>query len=174
MKNGGGFMLIRDAIRAGAGMFVKAIIAALICIAIVCLINPFTAGLKPDEVIVTTAALNFWVVWAVFTGFFIVHVYDEWKEVEKAIRAGDEETFLVEAPKTIHPLVLFLYLMFCMMAVSSTFLYHYASILTIFLVPGGTGFLVTIVVLIIIDLDDPISGPLRVEAPAEWCQKLRY
>src|SRR4051794_6748028 len=89
------------------------------------LINPHTDGFKADEVAASTVAINLYVAWVFFSGWFLVRADEEWKRVDEAVIRGDRELFLVEAPKRMPASIRVLYLLVCILAVLSIHLFHF-------------------------------------------------
>lgn len=132
-------------------------------------VNPHTDGLKADEVAAGTVAVNLYVAWVFFSGWFLVRADEEWKRVDEAVVRSDRETFLVEAPKRMPVSIRALYLLICVLAVLSAHLFHFDSWAVLIAAHFGGTFLVALTVQVLWDLDNPLGGVVRVPGvPPEW------
>jgi hypothetical protein len=135
------------------------------------LINPHTAGFKADEVAAGTVAVNLYVAWVFFSGWFLLRADEEWKRVDEAVIRGDRATFLVEAPKRMPVSIRALYLLICILAVLSAHLFHFESWAVLIAAQFGGTFLVALTVQVLWDLDNPLSGVVRVpDIPSDWLE----
>lgn len=97
--------------------------------------------------------------------FLLVETGIEWKATRDA---KDKETFLAEANKRMP--VSFWYAMgvvtFFLMGVYH--LFHYESSLVLIATHFMLGFVIALLIQILKDLDDPITGVINVNVPPEW------
>jgi hypothetical protein len=151
------------------------ILAGLINVASFELImNDLTSGTKPDEVAINTYVLNLFVGWLFFSALFLSKADDEWKKVAEAVHTGNKSSFDIEAPKRIALTIQLFYLITSVLVILSFHLFHISSALVRTEIQFGVGFLVVMTVLVLHDLDDPVSGVIRVPGiPEHWKQAPR-
>lgn len=138
------------------------------------IINPFNKTVKADEVAANTFTLNLFVVWALFTVWFLAKADEEWKKTAEAVNQGNRETFLVEAPKRIALSIRVLYIIISLWVIVSFYLFHIESALVMGVIEVGVGFVIALAIQFLWDLDDPISGAVNVSGiPQDWIAELK-
>ena len=126
-----------------------------------------------DEVAVSTYAINFFVGWVFFSAWFLAKVDEEWKNVAEAVVRSNREEFMIEAPKRIAISIRILYLLISLLVVLAFHLFRIENDLVLFEIQFGVGFLVTMTILVLWDLDDPIGGVINVpNIPEEWARAI--
>lgn len=134
-------------------------------------INPNNAGTKPDEVAINTYVLNLFVGWMLFTAWFLAKTDEEWKKCAEAVAKNDREMFLLEAPKRIALSIRVLYIIISVMTAVSFHMFHIESLLATFEIQFGVGFFVAMAIMVLWDLDDPITGVINISnIPEDWLQ----
>lgn len=138
------------------------------------LVNPWNTAVKSDEVAANTFTLNFFVVWALFTVWFLARADEEWKKTAEAVDQHKLDQFLLEAPKRIAFSVRVLYVIISLVVVVSFYLFHIESLFAKSVIQGGVGFIIALALQFLWDLDDPITGAINVSGiPNEWIEKLK-
>jgi hypothetical protein len=108
-------------------------------------------------------------IWSIVSGWLLYRVDAESSLVAEAVAEADLTAFLREASKRIALTVRLLHLALSLLFIHSFHLYHIDGRLISLEVQGGIGFLVTLTVLFIWDLDDPLHGVINVaNIPADW------
>jgi hypothetical protein len=135
------------------------------------IMNDMTSGTKPDEVAINTYVLNLFVGWLFFSALFLSKADDEWKKVAEAVHTGNRSSFDIEAPKRTALTIQLFYLITSVLVILSFHLFHISSALVRTEIQFGVGFLVVMTVLVLHDLDDPVTGVIRVPGiPEHWKQ----
>ena len=112
-------------------------------------------------------------IWSIVSGWLLYRADDVSTTVSDAVAEGDLRAFLRDAPKRIALTVRLLHLALSLLFIQSFHLFHIGDRVTSLEVQGGIGFLVTLTVLFIWDLDDPLHGVLNVAGiPPEWREQL--
>lgn len=112
-------------------------------------------------------------IWSIVSGWLLYRVDEESGKVADAVAEGDLATFLRHAPKRTALTIRLLHLALSLLFVHSFHLFHLADGLSTLEVQGGIGFLVTLTVLFIWDLDDPFHGVINVASiPPAWEEQL--
>lgn len=112
-------------------------------------------------------------IWSIVSGWLLYRVDEESGKVASAVAEGDFKAFLREAPKRTALTIRLLHLALSLLFVHSFHLFHITDSLSTLEVQGGIGFLVTLTVLFIWDLDDPFHGVINVaNIPPEWAETL--
>jgi len=125
-----------------------------------------------DEVAISTYAINFFVGWVFFSAWFLAKADEEWKKVAEAVHRLDRVEFMIEAPKRIALSIRVLYLLISLLVVLSFHLFHIKNALVWFEIQFGVAFLVSLTILVLWDLDDPVSGVINVpNIPEEWMRQ---
>ena len=128
---------------------------------------------KADETALNNYGNIAFVFWVLFSAWFLAGADTEWKECAKAVRAGDKETFHLEAPKRIAPSIRVLYLFVSLVALASFHMFHLSSTLVKLEMHFGLGFLVILAIQVLWDLDDPVKGIINIpNIPPEWLEEL--
>ena len=168
-------MKLKEAWRGLAIMLLIGVAAGVLKVFLFTLvINPLTAEGKADEVAVNTYVVDFFVGWVFFSAWFLARADEELKKVEEAVHKADRETFLVEVPKRIAASIRALYLLISALVILSFHLFHIESLLVSSEIQFGVGFLVVTTALVLWDLDDPLTGVIKVSGmPEEWVRELR-
>lgn len=126
-----------------------------------------------DEVAVSTYSINFFVGWVFFSAWFLAKADEEWKKVAEAVLRANRDEFMIEAPKRIAVSIRILYLLISLLVVLSFHLFRIQNSLVLFEIQFGVGFLVTMTILVLWDLDDPVDGVINVpNIPDEWTRQL--
>ena len=126
-----------------------------------------------DEVAVSTYSINFFVGWVFFSAWFLSKADEEWKKVTEAVLRSNREEFMIEAPKRIAFSIRVLYLLISLLVVLSFHLFRIENPLVLLEIQFGVGFFVTMTILVLWDLDDPIGGVINVpNIPDEWIRQL--
>ena len=135
--------------------------------------HPLLGEAGKDEIAVSTYSINLFVGWVFFSAWFLSKADEEWKKTQEAVHKHDKELFLLEAPKRIAPSIRFLYLLISLLVVLSFHLFRVESDLVRIEIQFGVGFLVSMTILVLWDLDDPIGGVIDVpNIPADWLKEL--
>ncbi len=112
-------------------------------------------------------------IWSIVSGWLLYRVDEGSNKVAEAVSEEDFPKFMREAPKRTALTIRLLHLALSLLFVHSFQLYHLSDRLVSFEVQAGIGFLVTITVLFIWDLDDPFHGVINVASiPPEWSDQL--
>jgi hypothetical protein len=112
-------------------------------------------------------------IWSIVSGWLLYRVDAESGKVAEAVAEVDLAAFLREVTKRIALTVRLLHLILSIFFIHSFHLYHIDSRLISLEVQGGIGFLVTVTVLFIWDLDDPLHGVINVaNIPDAWLKAL--
>jgi hypothetical protein len=112
-------------------------------------------------------------IWSIVSGWLLYRVDEESSKVAEAVAEGDLKTFRREASKRIALTVRLLHLALSLLFIHSFHLFHIGNRVTSFEIQAGIGFLVSLTVLFIWDLDDPLHGVLNVAGiPPEWREQL--
>lgn len=112
-------------------------------------------------------------IWSIVSGWLLYRVDEESGKVASAVAEDDFNAFLREAPKRTAFTIRLLHLALSLLFVHSFHLYHITDSLSTLEVQAGIGFLVTLTVLFIWDLDDPFHGVINVaNIPPEWKNRL--
>ena len=134
------------------------------------IINPLTV--KADETAINTLGGLVCTLFALVYAFVLADTGSEWKAVRDAVRDGNEDLFRREEPKRM-PASFWLAVLFVSISVMVIYhLFHYDS--TIILVATNTmvGMIIALLLQILNDLDDPITGVINVEnVPPKWLEK---
>ncbi len=156
-------------------MLLVAVAAGLINVLVFLMVtNPLMEESKGDEVGVSAYASTFFIGWVFFSAWFLARADEELKKVEAAVRQGDQATFLREAQKRMALSIRLLYLIISALTILSFHFFHLGSLLISSEILFGVGFLVSITVLFLWDLDAPVGGAIAApDIPAEWVQALR-
>jgi hypothetical protein len=108
-------------------------------------------------------------IWSIVSGWLLYRVDDASTKVAQAVADDDLGAFLHEATRRIALTVRLLHLLLSVLFIHSFHLYHIDGRFTSLEVQAGIGFLVTLTVLFIWDLDDPLHGVINVaNIPSEW------
>jgi hypothetical protein len=155
-------------------MILTGIAAGLVNVAFYAwVMHPLLGEVGKDEVAVSTYSINFFVGWVFFSAWFLSKADEEWKKTQEAVHKNDKDLFLLEAPKRIAPSIRVLYLLISVLVVLSFHLFRVESDLVRIEIQFGVGFLVSMTILVLWDLDDPIGGVIGVpNIPAEWQNEL--
>jgi hypothetical protein len=150
------------------------VIAGLINVALSALVmNPLLSEAAREEVVVSTYAINLFVGWVFFSAWFLAKADEEWKKVADAVIRKNRDEFMIEAPKRIATSIRVLYLLISLLVILSFHLFHIGHSLVLFEIQFGVGFLVMVTILVLWDLDDPVSGVINVQnIPQEWLNEL--
>lgn len=152
-------------------LFKSCAFALIVVLIFYYLINPYTT--KADEGVVIGLFQVIMVVWGLLSAFLYSQADEEWKKTQTAVLTGDMKTFLVEAPKQIPGTVKILYLIISAIAILSGWGFHLSSPLVLLLL-GFFNFLIAFMYLIILDLDDPMTGVFVIkDIPKSWLEKLK-
>lgn len=112
-------------------------------------------------------------IWSIVSGWLLYRVDDESNRLAEAVAADDRTAFDREAPKRIALTIRLLHGALSLLFIHSFHLYHVTEWVASFEVQAGIGFLVTLTVLFIWDLDDPFNGVINVaNVPADWRAEL--
>ena len=112
-------------------------------------------------------------IWSIISGWLLYRVDEESSKVAAAVAEGDLKAFLREAPKRIALTIRLLHAALSLLFVHAFHLYHLGDRVVALEVQGGIGFLVSLTVLLIWDLDDPFHGVLNVaNIPPAWRDRL--
>jgi hypothetical protein len=108
-------------------------------------------------------------IWSIVSGWLLYRVDDESNRLAEAVATDDRDAFNREAPKRIALTIRLLHLALSLLFIHSFHLFHQSDALASFEVQAGIGFLVTLTVLFIWDLDDPFHGVINIaNIPEEW------
>lgn len=136
------------------------------------LVNPYT--LAADETAINTLGGLVSTLFALVYAFVLADTGSEWKAVRDAIRTRKLKTFLIETPKRMPGSFWFAVLFVSFALVVVYHLFHYESVLTLVATHTSVGMIVAMLLLILIDLDDPITGVINVQGvPKSWLKKLK-
>lgn len=136
------------------------------------LINPLT--IATDETAINTLGGLVGTLFALIYAFVLADIGSEWKAVRDAVRAGDLKTFLKETPKRMPASFWFAVVFISVLLIGTYHLFHYESLLTLVVAQTFVGMIVAMLLQILIDLDDPITGVINVEEiPNKWLKKLK-
>ena len=114
-------------------------------------------------------------IWSIVSGWLLYRVDDESNRLAEAVAADDRNAFNREAPKRIALTIRLLHLALSLLFIHSFHLFHQSDPLASFEVQAGIGFLVTLTVLFIWDLDDPFHGVINVaNVPDTWRRDLNW
>jgi hypothetical protein len=131
--------------------------------------HPLVVPNKPDEVAINTYVLNFFVGWLFFSAWFLARADEEYKKVNEAVLRNDRAMFLAEAPKKLPLTIRALYVIISVMAVLSFHLFHIQNLLVLVEIQFGVAFFVVMALLVLWDLDEPVSGVIHVpNIPGDW------
>jgi len=112
-------------------------------------------------------------IWSIVSGWLLYRVDEESDKVASAVTEGDVKAFLQEAPKRTALTIRLFHLALSLLFVHSFHLFHITDSLSTLEVQGGIGFLVSLTVLFIWDLDDPFPGVINVaNISLEWAETL--
>lgn len=137
------------------------------------LINPHNRLGEEDGRGVDMYVQALMLIWSIVSGWLLYRVDEGSNKVAEAVAEGNRDAFLREAPKRTALTIRLLHLALSLLFVHSFHLYHVKDRLASFEVQAGIGFLVTITVLFIWDLDDPFHGVINVaNIPPEWIRML--
>lgn len=126
-----------------------------------------------DEAGVSMYVQALMLIWSIVSGWLLYRVDEESNDVADAVAEDDKARFMREAPKRTALTIRLLHVALSLLFIHSFHLYHLSSRITAFEVQAGIGFLVTITVLFIWDLDDPFHGVINVaNIPAAWREQL--
>lgn len=112
-------------------------------------------------------------IWSIVSGWLLYRVDEVSNRVATAVVEGNLEAFLREAPTRTALTIRLLHLALSLLFIHSFHLFHLGDWLASLEVQGGIGFLVTLTVLFIWDLDDPFHGVINVaNIPPAWAELL--
>lgn len=138
------------------------------------LINPYNKDLKTSEVAVNTYALNIFVSWTFLGAFLLLRADEEWKKVDETVAKKDFKKFIVEATKEMAMSVKIAYYFISFLVITSYYLFHHETVVSGFSVVFGSSFLVVLMSMVLMDLDNPIEGAINVpNIPTDWKEKLK-
>jgi hypothetical protein len=134
------------------------------------IVNPHTV--VADETAVNTLGGLVCTLFALVYAFVLAETGSEWKATRDAVRDGNKEVFLKEAPKRM-PGSFWLAVVFVSLCVVVIYhLFHYDSTFILVATHMMVGMIIALLLQILQDLDDPITGVINVdEIPAEWLEK---
>lgn len=133
--------------------------------------NPLS--IKADEVAANTGALNLFVGFIFASTFLFWIAGEEFKAVATAVSTNDKETFLREAPKRIHLGYWIFYGAIVGFTILSLHQFKIESPMVIFVMEFGIPFVIATALLVIVDMDDPITGVISVAGiKKEWIDEL--
>jgi hypothetical protein len=137
------------------------------------LINNRNRDLTQDGDAISMYVQALMLIWSIVSGWLLYRVDEESGKVADAVSQGDLAAFLRDAPKRTALTIRLLHLALSLLFVHSFHLYHQADWLATLEVQGGIGFLVTLTVLFIWDLEDPFHGVINVaNIPPAWAAQL--
>lgn len=137
------------------------------------LINDRNADTSRDIDAISMYVQALMLIWSIVSGWLLYRVDDESNRLAEAVATDDRAAFDREAPKRIALTIRVLHLALSLLFIHSFHLFHQSDPLASFEVQAGIGFLVTLTVLFIWDLDDPFHGVINVaNVPEEWRREL--
>ncbi len=125
--------------------------------------------IQGDETALSGGTIAFLgVIYALLAAFTTANVWSQWVAIEEAVKTKDHQKFLQSKDKRIPGTLKLLLLMLSVFLVVGFYLLYFRNPL-----PGGFSiFAVTMAVsavwVVIMDLDDPLTGIWNVEVPREW------
>jgi hypothetical protein len=134
---------------------------------------PVSAGYSPKheaESIITSAWIpTLGIMYALFAVVLLSTVWGEYKIIRAAIKKGDKDAFADLRDESISPLVHTLMLVLSLFLIGGFAVMHYPDAVSGFICVGTTTYLLTLIMVVIIEIDDPCSGVWFIkDIPEDW------
>ena len=109
------------------------------------------------------------VMYALFAVVLLSTVWGEYKIIRAAIKKGDKDAFADLRDESISPLVHTLMLMLSLFLIGGFAVMHYPDAVSGFICVGTTTYLLTLIMVVIVEIDDPCSGVWFIkDIPEDW------
>jgi hypothetical protein len=109
---------------------------------------------------------------SIFTGWILYQVEQEQKEVAETVARNDMEAFLVVARHRMSPTLYVFEACGAFLLIVGFHLFHIDRRAVSIFIVGGSGFLISLLFVYLVDLDNPLTGAVNVRVPRGWKQKL--
>lgn len=122
------------------------------------------------EIIVTSSWIPvFGILYSLFTAIVLSSVWGEYKTIRRAVKQWDIDTFMDLSDEEMSPLVHALVLTFSIAILLAFMLLDYPSFSNGLVLIGSTSYLLSLIFLVIIEIDNPCSGFWFIKSiPEEW------
>jgi hypothetical protein len=125
---------------------------------------------REAENIITSAWIpTLGVMYALFAAVLLSTVWGEYKMLRAAIKKGDKDAFADFRDESVSPLVHTLMLMLSLFLIGGFSALHYPDAISGFICVGTMTYLLTLIMVVIIEIDDPCSGVWFIkDIPQDW------